>query len=81
MSSEHRESLYQHEARWAAVPRPPVSVSPHEFQPIRPWDRRDGGRCRACMLRRDNHPAQFWPPARAIGDKSPAASEEAQGGC
>lgn len=46
-----------------------VTVSPHSFKPLRPWDLRGGGRCRACLLPMNAHPIHYWAPARAIGDK------------
>lgn len=48
-----------------------ISVSPHEFLPVRLWDRwLRNGRCRACLCGRDVHPT--GGPARALRDRSPA---------
>lgn len=49
------------------------TVSPHVFVPIRFWDRRENGRCKACTLPRFAHPVGHWASARALGDKRPAA--------
>lgn len=48
-----------------------ISVSSHEFQALRFWDRWwQNGRCRVCFCGRDVHPT--GGPARSIRDRSPA---------
>lgn len=51
---------------------PNTTVAPHKFRPLRPWDIRAGGRCRACFLPMNAHPTHYWAPARPYGDKSKA---------
>lgn len=49
-----------------------TSVGPHKFTPMRLWDLRGGGRCRACFLPMNAHPVHCWVPSRPLGDKSKA---------
>lgn len=46
-----------------------ATTSPHEFKPLRWWDRRDTGRCAHCLLPHYAHPVHVWVEARALGDK------------
>jgi hypothetical protein len=53
--------------------RTPDETAPHEFAPIRFWDRwHDNGRCRACFYPRWVHPTNFWNEARPMMDFSKA---------
>ena len=47
-----------------------VSVGPHEFDPIRWWDRfHQNGRCRGCYFPKHGHPIRnFFAVARPYGD-------------
>ena len=52
-------------------------VEPHDFEPLRWWDRLFGtGRCKHCMASASIHwdivTWHRWAKARAFGDRSPA---------
>jgi hypothetical protein len=50
-----------------------VTVSSHEFDPIRFWDKLyEGGRCRACFAPKYAHPTELWERARPRGNKDRA---------
>lgn len=47
-----------------------ISTGPHEFKPIRFWDRwKKQGRCRTCYLPKFVHPIKDWTIARPLRDK------------
>lgn len=55
-----------------------IYVKPHEFEPLRWWDRLSlfgGGRCKRCMASGIMHwdivQWGYWAKARAVGDYSP----------
>ena len=56
-----------------------VYVKPHDFEPLRWWDRLSlfgGGRCKVCMASASLHwdivEWDYWAKARPFGDYSPA---------
>jgi hypothetical protein len=51
----------------------PTQVEPHDFEPLRFWDRwHDDGRCRQCRRPKWVHPTGFWAEARPMMDFSKA---------
>jgi hypothetical protein len=48
----------------------PITTSPHEWKPLRWWDRllRGEGRCRFCIAPRIAHPMPAWFTARPLSD-------------
>lgn len=55
-------------------------VGPHRFRPLRPWDVRGGGRCRACYLPKSAHPIHCYVPSRPLGRFDPSAGRESRTG-
>jgi hypothetical protein len=70
--SAERESLFEallQEIAVAGIERS-VDVEPHGFTPLQKWGNR--GRCAACLIHEDHHPAPGWLPARAYGETTEA---------